>query len=278
MTSDAIFIESSARVKRLPIWIGEASLVKLTGGRTNCNFAATDNSGIYFARYGIDLPHHFIFRINEQNAVTAASNAGVSPKLIYAHDGCLVTEFINGKGLEIEDKEHDETLVGIAKLLKKVHNTDTQHISNHFDVPSVINAYLKYMDNKLDSETLRIVTETLKDIPKLTATHLVHGDLIPNNFINDGKRLWLIDWEYAGLGHPAIDLAMVISNFELNAAQSKTLVDAHGMCELAEVMRLKPLLIARELMWTLVQIDKVGLEGDLSEYLELCMSRLKDSV
>jgi aminoglycoside phosphotransferase (APT) family kinase protein len=39
-----------------------------------------------------------------------------------------------------------------------------------------------------------------------------HHDLLPGNFIDDGKRLWLIDWEYAGFGTAMFDLANLATN------------------------------------------------------------------
>lgn len=276
MLNESIFTESTKRIENLPIWSGELELAPISGGRTNYNFLAKDESGVYFARYGVDLPHHFIFRKNEKNAITLASDSGVGPKLLLAQNNCLITDFISGKCLEIEKEVDDERLIAIANVLKKMHNTEIKYVTNEFDVAKVIRSYIEQLGGKLEQDIHTKVIDILDNAPQLQASHFVHGDLIPNNFINDGKRLWLIDWEYAGLGHPSVDLAMVISNFELTEAQSRILIKSHGLCEFSEVMKVNALLIAREAMWTLVQIDNVGLIGDLEEYLNICLNRLQE--
>ena len=50
-----------------------------------------------------------------------------------------------------------------------------------------------------------------------------HHDLLPGNFIDDGRRLWLIDWEYGAFGTPMFDLANLSANGEFDAAQDEAL-------------------------------------------------------
>ena len=54
-----------------------------------------------------------------------------------------------------------------------------------------------------------------------------HHDLLPGNFMDDGKRLWLIDWEYGAFGTPMFDLANLSSNGGFDAAQDEALLAAY---------------------------------------------------
>ena len=48
-----------------------------------------------------------------------------------------------------------------------------------------------------------------------------HNDLLAANFIDDGQRLWLVDWEYAGFNSPLFDLGGLASNSELSPEQAE---------------------------------------------------------
>ena len=63
--------------------------------------------------------------------------------------------------------------------------------------------------------------------------------------------------------------------FELNDRQTQALIGIHGLCRYQDVTALIPVLTAREALWTLVQIKRVGYVGDLKEYSESCLQRLK---
>ncbi len=51
-----------------------------------------------------------------------------------------------------------------------------------------------------------------------------HHDLLPTNFMDDGKRLWLIDWEYGGFGTAMFDLANIASNNQFGEQAEKDLL------------------------------------------------------
>ena len=264
----------ATRIKRLRFWKNVPRLTHIDDGRTNTNFHAQDGDASYFVRFGEDLPHHFVFRRNEAAAVRCASEIGIAPGVHYASDGYMITDFILGQGLRLGAGNDPQLMEMIAHLLRRLHQSTATRLDNTFDLRQILNGYLTRLGTILPS-SLRESVESIRDrMPSLRSQCLVHGDLIPNNFIHDGQRLWLIDWEYAGLGHPAVDLAMIASNFELNDQQTQELIGVHGLCSYEHVMALIPVLTAREALWTLVQIEQVGYAGDLKEYSELCLQRL----
>ncbi|NKB16123.1 MAG: phosphotransferase, partial [Sphingomonadales bacterium] len=54
-----------------------------------------------------------------------------------------------------------------------------------------------------------------------------HHDLLPANFLDDGKRLWLIDWEYGAFGTAMFDLANIASNNSFDEAGEKLLLETY---------------------------------------------------
>ena len=263
------------RIKALRFWRNVPRLTLIEDGRTNTNFRADDLDVSYFVRCGEDLPHHFVFRQNEAAAVRLAAKIGIAPEVHYASDGYMITDFILGQGLRLGVGIDPQLMEMIARLLRRLHEFTATGIENSFDLGQILNGYLARLGPTLSSPVVQSVKDILGRMPVLHSQCLVHGDLVPNNFIHDGQRLWLIDWEYAGLGHPAVDLAMVASNFELEIQQTQELVGIHGLCSYQDVMALIPVLTAREALWTLVQIERVGHVSDLKEYSELCLRRLK---
>jgi thiamine kinase-like enzyme len=269
-------LEAEELLSKLDIWKGTPRFAVIEDGRTNCNFEVTDNSGRYFARFGRDLPHHFIFREHEERAARLASDLQVAPKLLYANDGAMVCEFIEGKGLVIEDGKDKLILERIAQSLRRLHLGGAKGITHVFDLAKFLPDYLERVPpGSLPGEDRDILVRIIGSIPNLPSESLIHSDLIPNNFLDDGENMWIIDWEYAGLGHPAIDLAMIVSNFDLTPELASFVTEAHGLCDKSQVEAMTSVLIARELLWTLCQIGRVGLIGDLEEYREICFKRLR---
>jgi thiamine kinase-like enzyme len=119
------------------------------------------------------------------------------------------------------------------------------------------------------------IAACLAPLPNLQAHCLVHGDLIPENFIRHGDRLLLVDWEYAGNGAAATDLAMVISNFGLDTTAAQSLLHLYGPINHGEVELMRVAAIVREALWCLVQARIGGMVGDLPDYTALCLRRLE---
>ena len=145
-----------------------------------------------------------------------------------------------------------------------------------FDPVDSTQFYLESLPTgKLEPRELNAIASIIDATPRLEPLALIHADLIPENIIDDGQKFWFIDWEYAGIGHPAIDLAFIAMNFELPDHQLDTFVALHGDLNPDLVRSLKPVLIAREALWCLVQIEADDTpKGDLVEYSRMCLRRL----
>jgi thiamine kinase-like enzyme len=194
----------------------------------------------------------------------------------FAERGLLVTDFIDGEPLTAELIVTSERLNAVARLLRTLHQAAPGPDLASFDPVGVCRRYLEILAPSSLDESGRKLIETLLDAaPPLAPGALIHADPVPENFIADRSgRIWLVDWEYAGIGDPATDLAMLAMNCDLSDPAVAALVEAHGLCSHATVVKLRPVVAAREALWCLVQLQVRGAEGDLAAYTERCVARL----
>jgi thiamine kinase-like enzyme len=110
--------------------------------------------------------------------------------------------------------------------------------------------------------------------PIVDGDRLVHGDIIPENLIRGRSGLWLIDWEYGGIGIPEIDLASVMANADLDSDEAAAFLAAYGSSDMQRVEQQRTALIVREALWCLTQMRHAGEAGDLVAYTQTCIERM----
>ena len=102
-----------------------------------------------------------------------------------------------------------------------------------------------------------------------------HNDLLNANFIDDGERLWIVDWEYAGMGDPYFDLGNFAVNHELDEGGEAELLDAYGGGDPDAVVLMRFMSDFREAMWGVVQQGVSELDFDFRSYAEEHFERLE---
>jgi thiamine kinase-like enzyme len=221
------------KVIGLPFWRGAVSLVPLTGGLTNLSFVATDSAGKFVVRCGEDIPVHGISREHERAASVAAFEAGLSPEPVHAESGVMVLRHIEGETFGEADLRRD--LLRIAALLKICHRDVGPRLRGNagfFDVFDVIRRYVRLLseggssfgpDRSRHFERADALEAAQMTMPVVFG----HNDLLPGNLIDDGTRLWLIDWEYAGFGSALFDLANLAANGGFDERCDTALLEAY---------------------------------------------------
>ena len=269
------------RIRRLPCWKVSPELEEISGGITNQNFLAKAGSSKYFVRAGDDIPIHGVMRFNELAASQAAHAAGVSPGVVYSEKGILVLEFIDGKTLTAEDFKDKANITKAVELILKTHKGMPEYFEGPaltFWVFQVIRGYalslkkLKYSNTTLIAELVR-QGEYLESNMGPIRLVFGHNDLLPANFIDDGERMWLIDWDYAGFNTPLFDLGGFCSNNELTGDQETYVLNQYFRTDVAEsilkefaIMKCASLL--RETMWSMVSEKTSDLDFDYARYTE----------
>ena len=94
------------------------------------------------------------------------------------------------------------------------------------------------------------------------------------NFIHDGERLWIVDWEYAGMGDPAFDLANFAVNNGLDEDGDRVLLGAYGGADPGVHLLMRFVSDYREAMWGVVQQAVSALDFDFAAYAAEHFERL----
>ena len=212
-------------IASLPCWPGPIDIAPLSGGITNRNFKVTTAGHERFVvRIGRDIPEHGVMRFNELAAARAAHAAGLSPEVVYAGDGLLVSRFIDGRTFTPADVRAVENLGRIVELMRRCHTEVPRFFQGPaliFWVFQVIRNYLQLLEaqqvNPLGVALAGLAAQAQKLERALGPVSIVfgHNDLLAANLLDDGTRLWLIDWDYAGFNSPLFDLANLATNNEL---------------------------------------------------------------
>jgi thiamine kinase-like enzyme len=251
------------RVRALPLWKGPITLEPLKGGLSNESWLVTDAAGRHVARIGRDYPFHHVFREREIMAARAAHAAGFAPAIHYAEPGVMVSAYLGAKTYGAEDV--CENAPRIAALIRRFHEEMPRHVSGAgfmFWVFHVIRDYARTLEagrSRLLPQVPRYLAlaVALEAAQKPLPIIFGHNDLLPANFLDDGSKLWLIDFEYAGFNTAMFDLAGISSNAGMSADQSAELLDIYfgappdaAMQRAHMAMQCASLL--REAMWSMV--------------------------
>jgi thiamine kinase-like enzyme len=250
-----LMTELEQRVARLACWKAPVELAPLKGGLTNISFVVTHRGEKFVARCGEDIPVHHVFRDRERAASMAAFEAGLSPEIVYAEPGVTVLRFIDGRTFSEPDMRAN--VRRLVALLKECHTKVGRHLrgpANTFWVFHVIRDYVRLID--ADPRYLAIA-DRLEQAQVPLPIVFGHHDLLPGNFMDDGQRLWLIDWEYGAFGTAMFDLANLSSNGEFDAAEDDALFDAYFAGSADAALRhsfaaMKAASALREALWAMV--------------------------
>ena len=277
-----------ARIAGLSCWSGKPKLTPLTGGLSTTSFLVEDAKGRFVARFGADVPAHHVFRDRECAASTAAAAAGLSPAVRHSEDSILVIDYIEGRTFTETDMRADAPR--IAKLLAKAHNEVAAHLrgpANAFWVFHIIRDYAAGLaeHGRPDTQSYVDLANRLEARQMPLPVIFGHHDLLPGNILDDGNRLWLIDWEYAGFGTAMIDLANVAANGSYSTDEEEALLEAyfgkpanHQQRESFDAMKVASAL--REATWAMVssihlKVPGADYDAHAAEYLDRTQKALK---
>ncbi|WAC28763.1 choline kinase family protein [Ancylobacter sp. SL191] len=277
------------RIRALPIWGSRVEPRPLGGGITNTNFVVEDDGAKYVVRLGDDIPRHNVMRFNELAAARAAEAAGISPRLRHAEPGLLVIDFIEGRTYGEADVRAN--LPRVVELVRRAHIEVTRHLRGPalaFWTFHVLRSYLHALrdgDHRLKDDlpayaALAARVETLVGPSEIV---FGHNDLLPANFIDDGARLWLIDWDYAGFNTPLFDLGGLASNNGFDAAQRADMLGLYydRAPDDALMLKLQAMLVAsllREALWSMVSEMHSTIDFDYRTYTGENLARLAAAV
>ncbi len=276
------------KIKSLSFWNGPITIEPLSGGITNVNYLASDSEETYVVRLGEDIPEHHVMRFNELAASLAACEAGISPAVRYSEPGILVLAYIPSKTFAAEDVQNQGNLERILNLIKTCHHELPKHLrgpSLVFWVFQVVRDYALTLQSGNSSWRSKLpeLLEKAARLEKLGGPFDIvfgHNDLLPANILDDGKRLWLIDWDYAGFNSPLFDLGGLASNCELLPGQENWLLENYFEQPLTDQLQcryqaMKCASLLRETMWSMVSEIHSKIDFDFASYTRENLERFE---
>ena len=201
----------------------------LAGGITNANFTGRGRGRRYVVRIGDDIPVHSVVRANELAASRAAHAAGLRPGVVHAEPGVLVLDFIEGRTFTPEDVRNPANLdrlvdwCAAATARSRSICAARRRSSGCSRSCATTPHTLREGNSRHAPHAARSSRSPARLEAAVGPVDIVfgHNDLLAANIIDDGKRLWLVDWEYAGFNSPLFDLGGLASNSELPPAQAR---------------------------------------------------------
>ena len=278
MSFDEVRAGSSARVAALAIWLGRVDPIPLAGGITNQNFMVEDRGRRYVVRVGNDILVHGVVRANELAASRAAHLAGLSPGVLHAEPGILVLDFIEGRTFTPEDVRSPANLERLVDMVRRCHRDIPQYLRGPAAMFWVFHVVRDYAHTLREGNSRHVpLQDLLARAARLEQAvgpiEIVfsHNDLLAANFIDDGHRLWLVDWEYAGFNSPLFDLGGLASNSEFSVEQAEQALSLYFDRPVDDQLRRRAAAMTaasllRETMWSMVSEIHSTVDFDYTAY------------
>lgn len=212
--------EVSSEINRFEEAIEQGHLEALPGGATNQNFILTHSGEQFFFRVG--SPDSEVLGCGiafEKQAMQAVSPLNIAPKPLYFSEKnrFMITEFIQQAKDHQVDIAEPRVMLETAKMLKKLHHSKLE-FTRTFSPYETIDQLLESLHSNYGAMPNEFYNLAIPAIGKIAEAYSADTDLVPchfdvshRNLLFDGNRHWLVDWEFAAMGDPLLDIASVAS-------------------------------------------------------------------
>jgi len=270
------FKETKPRVSAIEI---------LPGGLTNYNYKVTIDDVTYAVRVAGPGTHLYLDRPAEKHNAQIMADLGISVPIFYYDEfyGHQVCKYIDDSlTLHIPDFQNNpEYLKKAAKVFRKYH-TSGQTFTAEFNIMRELDNYLKILREKHSemypgSEAILGKVDELKSAFAQYPQELApcHNDPLCENWLDDQKNFYLIDWEYGGMNQPMFDLAALAIEAELSPEQEQFLLREYYDSEITD-KQYGMLVINRFLcdaLWTYWAILQIATGKSYDEYWPYGLNR-----
>ena len=179
-----------------------------------------------------------INRSSEAIVLKLVEHAGIGAAVLLNQPDThvLITREVAGRTLVTDEVGADANIKRIAALLQKLHSMAVPDTVQSMWLADTLKGYWQLLNQPENEKALNIAHESDQQVLRC----LCHNDVHHLNLIDDGSRLWLLDWEYAAIGDPLFDLAAVCCYHQFEQRQRLMLLEAYTSA-LLQVERQRPL-------------------------------------
>ena len=248
-------------VERVTLWDGlDTDVSELSGGLTNTNYVVTAGDDRYVVRIpGRSTELLAVDRGNERHNAEAAATTGVAPRIVeYLEDwNVMVLEFIDGKTMSGDRLRAPGQARRVAESLRRLHAGP--RFRDDFDMFRLTDRYLRVCDMRDVPipvgfrDRLGQVAEIERafdanPVPSVPC----HNDLLAENYIDDGRQLWIVDFEYSGNNDPCFELGDTAQESEFDPDLRAQLCEAYfGEARDDRLARMNLQALMADVGWTL---------------------------
>jgi thiamine kinase len=258
-------------------------LTNLAGGPSSDSWLIAADDKQFVAR--IDKPLARLLGLDrhaELDVLQMVSSAAIGPEVIWAEpkNGILITSYIPGDAWSPGDIHDPLKLRALASTLRLLHSLPPQ--GPVFNPEKAASLYARAAGTDSAKRIANeVATLAVKHFAKTSQHALCHNDLVHNNIVGSGiggEMVKLIDWEYAAMGDPMFDLAVVVRHHQLETELAEGFLDAYfqtadknHFAKIEASCRLYDLLAA---LWYLSVLKQPGHGAPYEEELNRVMNRL----
>lgn len=281
----ALWAEASKVIPLIPCLKGkEVKVCPLKGGLTNRNYSL-DCAGARFVLrvMGENSRLLGIDRQAELACLKSAHAIGIGPEVIafFPERGALVTRFVTGRVLVPKALKSPAILRRVVASLRQYHDQATG--AGTFSPFETIRGYYaasrkrKVRFPRAINRALHLLARIEEDIGVAERVCHCHNDLLCSNLVDDGHKVWILDWEYGGAGDLFFDLGNLAANNRFSHEQEAQLLEYYfGQAPPAGLRRLRLMRLAsdmREAMWGFLQTGISKLSFDYATYARRHLKR-----
>lgn len=262
MQDEKIISEAMRRIPLLAgLGVGDVTAERL-GGLTNRNYLLGTPKGKFVLRIPGEGTSEYISRHNEAHAARVTSEIGVNAPLVFFDeaDGVQLAGFIEGaQTMNVERFKDLGSVRRSAESLRKVHQSGKSFL-NRFELFQMIDEYLAFLDKKSAPlpdgyHDVKREAESVRKALNVRPLPIVpcHCDPLAENFLDTGRAVHVIDWEYAGNNDPMWDLGDVSVEAAFGPEQDEVLLEAYfgGKVPASDRGRMVLYKAMCDLLWTL---------------------------
>ena len=269
-------------LKDMPV---EEITAERLGGLTNLVYCLTYKNQKKLLRIPGSGTDEFINRQNEKHDAMVAAESGVSAKVLFfdSSDGLMLSEFIEGDTLNEERFQNLGSVRRSGEALRQMHQHG-QKFKNRFDVFEKIDEYLTLV-KKLNAdvpdgyEMVKSEAKKIRSVMEAKPVDLVpcHCDPLAENFIDNGEKVFIIDWEYAGNNDPMWDLGDLSVEANFGQEQDKVLLESYfaGPPPKDQVSRMVIYKVLCDLLWTLWGVVQHANKNPVDDFWRYSVGRFE---